>query len=201
MTTLLVGSKNKGKIAELTRLLTDVNVVGVEVLQDQSDVAETAFTYLGNARLKGQEYSRRAQGLADYVLADDSGLAVTALNGSPGVFSARYAGESCTYQDNINKLLAELEPLQHLADRDAKFWCCLTLWSVKEQKEVFYVEDLVEGSIAIAPKGESGFGYDPVFLYEDRTFGEMTAEEKDLVSHRGKALRRLIKRIKNELHL
>ena len=150
-----------------------------------SDVEETEPTLLGNARLKAQALAV-ATGTA--AIADDTGLEVDALGGAPGVYAARYAGEKASYADNVAKLLAALAGVG--GDRRARFRT-VAVASWPDGREVV-AEGAVEGAIATEARGEVGFGYDPVFIPgegDGRTFGEMTAEEKHRLSHRGRAFR------------
>lgn len=151
-----------------------------------ADVVEDAESFEGNARLKAVALVA-ATGLA--ALADDSGLEVDALDGAPGVHSARYAGDQATDGDNVAKLLAEMADRPDRGDRAARFRCAVVLrWP--DGREVL-TSGSVEGHLAAEPAGEGGFGYDPVFVPDDgdgRTFAEMTAEEKHAISHRGRAL-------------
>ena len=146
------------------------------------DVEETADTLEGNARLKAGAVS---EAVGEPAVADDTGLEVEALDGRPGVWAARYAGEGATYADNVAKLLAELEGV---AQRRARFRT-VALVSFPDGTEIV-AEGSVGGTIAAAPRGEGGFGYDPVFVPDEgdgRTFAEMTAEEKNVLSHRSRA--------------
>jgi XTP/dITP diphosphohydrolase len=148
---------------------------------------ETGRTFLENAVLKARYYARRAGFLT---VADDSGLSVDALDGGPGLYSARFGGEGATDDDRNRLLLEKLEgvPAQK---RGARFTCALAV--AREDGVLFEVEENVLGLIADEPRGPSGFGYDPVFYYPafGRTFGELSRAEKDGVSHRGKAFARL----------
>ncbi len=150
------------------------------------DVVEDADTLEGNARLKANAVAA-ATGMP--ALADDTGLEVDALGGAPGVYSARYAGEHATYADNVARLLSSLDGVPR-ARRTARFRAVMVVaWPVG--KEVV-ADGVCEGTIAETPRGEGGFGYDPVFVPVDgdgRTFAEMTGAEKDEVSHRGRAVR------------
>lgn len=147
---------------------------------------ETGQTFEANAILKAEHYSRH---LPELVFADDSGLAVDALNGAPGIYSARYAGEAATDAANNAKLLAALanEP-----NRTARFICAIAV--ARNGKVIATFEDQVEGQIITEPRGPNGFGYDPLFYFEPfgTTFGEATPAQKLLVSHRGKAMHRMI---------
>ena len=149
---------------------------------------ENAPTFAENAAGKALHYSRFQQGL---VFADDSGLVVSALGGAPGVHSARYAGAGATNAQRIEKLLDALRDKQG-AKRSAYFVCAIAL--AKDGRAMAIVTDRVDGQILEAPRGSGGFGYDPVFYFPalSKTFAELTAEEKNKQSHRGKAFRKLL---------
>ncbi len=188
---LVVASANPDKVAEIAAILEPAGVELEPRPASVPDVVEDADTLEGNARLK-------AVAIADAVgapaVADDTGLEVDALDGRPGVRSARYAGDDATYADNVAHLLSELERVgaSQLRDRRARFrTVALVRWP--DGTEVA-VDGAVEGHIALEPRGEGGFGYDPVFVPDEsggRTFAEMTAGEKHAVSHRGRAFRAL----------
>lgn len=187
--TLLLGSGNAKKLLELQSLLAGLPV-SLRSARDLElpDVIEDRPDFVGNAAKKATEYAR-ATGLL--TLADDSGLEVDALGGRPGVFSARYAGETDPERRdaaNNNKLLAELSG-RPTAERGARFVCVLALATPEGLQ--FTVEGRCEGRILEAPSGDGGFGYDPLFAPRgaDRSFAEHTAEEKAIHSHRGAALR------------
>lgn len=186
---VLIATHNLKKKAELQRILTPL---GIEVVTaddigiDLTDVEETGTTFEENSLLKAQSGCDES-GLP--CVADDSGLAVDYLGGAPGVYSARYAGEHGDDEKNNDKLLAELDGVP-LEKRTARFVSVVTCVFPDGKKIVARGE--CEGRIAFERSGNGGFGYDPLFLFEDgRSFGEFTAEEKDKVSHRGKALRLL----------
>jgi XTP/dITP diphosphohydrolase len=152
------------------------------------DVVEDADTYLGNARLKATAIATAAGAPA---LADDSGLEVDALDGAPGVHSARFSGPGATYATNVDRLLRDLDGVPDQR-RTARFRCVIVVqWPDGREVDV---EGVVEGRIAFDRVGAGGFGYDPVFIPDEgdgRTFGEMTRDEKHALSHRGRALRAL----------
>jgi XTP/dITP diphosphohydrolase len=185
-----MASANPDKVAEIAAVL--AQAVDVELLPrppEVPDVVEDGATLLDNARLKGQALAR-ATGLP--AVADDTGLEVDALDGAPGVYSARYAGEDVTYADNVAKLLRELaaQPEEGGA-RTARF-TTVALVSYPDGREV-WAEGTVEGTIAHRGRGRGGFGYDPVFVPSEgdgRTFAEM-GPDKHVVSHRGRAFRAL----------
>jgi XTP/dITP diphosphohydrolase len=187
---LLLGTRNPGKIYEIKLIIGDL---GLELysLQEFSGIEvpeENADTYAGNAILKAQFYARATRMLA---LADDSGLEVEALGGAPGVLSARYAGEHATDADRRTLLLSELAKTGS-QNRRARFMCAIAIVGVNG--EVLNVsEGVCEGAITFAPRGDSGFGYDPLFVPDgyDRTFGELSDEIKNRISHRARALTKL----------
>lgn len=186
---VLIATHNLKKKAELQRILTPL---GIEVVTaddigiNLTDVEETGTTFEENSLLKAQSGCDES-GLP--CVADDSGLAVDYLGGAPGVYSARYAGEHGDDEKNNDKLLRELDGVP-LEKRTARFVSVVTCVFPDGQK--IAVRGECEGKIAFERSGNGGFGYDPLFLFEDgRSFGEFTAEEKDKVSHRGKALRLL----------
>ena len=187
--TLVCASANPGKVAEIADLLTGV----VDLLPrplEVPDVVEDADTLVGNARLKAVALVA-ATGLP--AVADDTGLEVDALGGRPGVRSARYAGEHCSDADNRAKLLDELALAGGASGRSARFRTSVVVrWP--DGSEIV-ADGVCEGHITAAERGDRGFGYDPVFVPLDgdgRTFAEMTLDEKQAVSHRGRALRALL---------
>ena len=183
---LVLATANPDKARELAALLEGFEVALRPV--DLPDVEETADTLEGNARLKAAAVMEATGELA---VADDTGLEVDALDGRPGVRAARYAGPGATYADNVRKLLAELENVPS-ARRTARFRT-VAVAVFPDGREVV-AEGTVEGRIAESPRGEAGFGYDPLFVPDGgngRTFAEMSAAEKSTISHRGRALREL----------
>jgi XTP/dITP diphosphohydrolase len=184
---LIMATGNSGKIAEIRDLLKGFPIQ-IKCLADFGpipSVEENGKTFDENAYLKA---SFTAKILAIPALADDSGLMVEALGGAPGVHSARYAGENATDEQRIAKLLKEMRGVTH---RKAAFECVLSI-AVPSGPALTY-EARCEGLIAEQPAGQNGFGYDPIFFYPplNKTFGQMTLEEKSRVSHRGKALNEL----------
>lgn len=192
---LVLATANPHKTRELARVLGDV-LPDCELLprpHDVPEVIEDADTFLGNARLKAQAL---VDATGSAALADDSGLVVDRLGGAPGVHSSRYAGEGATDKDNVDKLLAELGSPSHSGGEGqrptARFVCVIVL--ITPQGDELVAEGSVEGIIAEAPRGRSGFGYDPVFVPLEgsgRTFAEMSEDAKNEISHRGRALRKL----------
>jgi XTP/dITP diphosphohydrolase len=186
---LVCASANPDKVMEIKSVLAPL---GIEVRprpDDVGEVVEDAPSLEGNARLKASAICE-ATGLP--ALADDTGLEVDALGGAPGVRSARYAGEDATYTDNVMKLLDALSDLPDPEDRLARFRT-VVLVCFPDGREVT-AAGWVDGAITLGPRGHNGFGYDPVFEPiegDGRTFGELTAEEKNGLSHRARALRAL----------
>jgi XTP/dITP diphosphohydrolase len=181
---LVLATANPDKAREIADALTGFELVPRPA--DVPDVEENADTLEGNARLKALVLCEATREAA---VADDTGLEVSALGGRPGVYSSRFAGEHATYADNVVKLLAELDGV---ADRRARFRT-VALVRFPDGREVA-AEGVVEGHVATEPRGDEGFGYDPVFVPDDgdgRTFAEMTLAEKQAVSHRGRAFRSL----------
>lgn len=190
---VLAATSNKGKLAELRAILSEfgVEVVSPADLSLDLEVEESGATFAENALIKARAY-REASGMA--VIADDSGLAVDALGGMPGVRTARYAGEGATDRENYEKLLAELAEVDEGA-RGAAFVCAAAFADL-EGRELVALGEL-RGRIAFAPRGEGGFGYDPIFELPStgRTLAETPAGEKNLISHRAVALAGLRERL------
>ncbi len=195
MKTIVLASGNAGKLRELTALLaplglelTPQNAFGLET------PPETGTTFVDNALLKARFASRHA-GLP--ALADDSGIEVDALGGRPGVYSARYAGEGATDSQNLQKLLEELRG-PATGRRTARYQCVIVLVRDADDPRPVIARGAWEGLIIDAPRGSGGFGYDPIFVPAgfEQTAAELTAQEKNAISHRGKALRALIEELK-----
>lgn len=184
----IIASNNPKKLKELERILNPLGINAVTAKQEGitlDEVEETGTTFAENAFLKAQAAFKKA-GLPS--VADDSGLSVDALDGRPGVYTARYGGENASDEDRYLKLLDELKEVP-AGKRNAHFTsaiCCIL-----SDGTVIEAEGICEGKIAFAPCGNGGFGYDPVFMYGDKSYAQLSAAEKDLVSHRGKALRKL----------
>ncbi|HEY9476724.1 MAG TPA: RdgB/HAM1 family non-canonical purine NTP pyrophosphatase [Mycobacteriales bacterium] len=191
---LVVATRNASKLAELRRMLRDgldVELLGLNDVEPYPEVPETGATFAENALAKAREAVRHT-GLP--AVADDSGLTVDALSGMPGVLSARWAGPGRSDQANLQLVLDQVADVPD-ERRGAAFVCAAALVTPDGVEEV--VEGRVEGTLLRAPRGENGFGYDPIFvpIGHTRTTAEMTAEEKDALSHRGRALRVLAPRI------
>ena len=185
----IIATHNKKKLVELERILAPL---GILVVTDKElgvvldEVEETGKTFQANASLKARAACRQT-GLP--AIADDSGLVVDALHGAPGVYSARYAGENATDAQRIEKLLCNMKDIPK-GERTARF--VSNVFCVFPDGREFSVEGTCEGTIAFAPDGDGGFGYDPVFIAAGgKSFARLTAEEKDSISHRGGALRAL----------
>ncbi len=175
---IVLATHNPNKVREISQLLP-----GWEVVAEDSAAEETADDFVGNARLKAQALAPRHPGA--WILADDSGLEVVALDGAPGVRSARYAGRDGDTPAN-NALL--LKNMSGIVDRRARFTCAVVLIDPKGEEHA--VEGHCPGRILESPAGAGGFGYDPLFVPDgyDKTFAELSADEKNAISHRGRAL-------------
>lgn len=197
MLQLLAATSNKHKIAEFQEMLSknglSVTIISPETIRDFPELVENGSTFEENACQKAVAASKYADMSA---FADDSGLEVKALNGAPGVFSARYAGDQATDADRIEKLLRELEGV---TDRTARFVCVIALAYRGDIVATFRGE--VTGRIADAPRGTEGFGYDPVFIPDgyEQTFAELGAAVKDGISHRANAFAKTVAFIGSEL--
>jgi XTP/dITP diphosphohydrolase len=187
-----VATKNEGKLVELRDLFAGSDWT-VETYPGYPDVDEGEASYAVNAALKAEALRARlaADGLAVAVLGDDSGLEVAALGGRPGVLSARYGGSEISWAARRALMLSEIAATG-AADRSARFVCALHF--IAATGEAIAVEADVDGHIAESERGEAGFSYDPLFIYPpaDRTFAELAAKEKNAVSHRGRAVDRLL---------
>lgn len=195
---VVLASSNKGKIEELNALFADLSIelipqskFGIE------DADETGLTFIENALIKAR-HATKLSGLP--AMADDSGIVVKALNGAPGVYSARYAGDHGNAQENIKKLLVDLKDVP-AENRDAAFHCTLAFITNENDPTPIVCEGEWPGSILFAPQGDQGFGYDPVFYVpsEDKSVAELSADIKNKMSHRGIALQALLKRLPEKL--
>lgn len=198
MNKLIVASNNQGKIREIKEILEDfqLEVFSLNDLNIDIDIIEDGDTFMDNAYKKAKEVYDVSEGYM--VLADDSGLMVDALNGAPGVFSARFAGEHGNDEKNNEKLLNMLKGKIE-EERKAKFVCALVL--IIDNNRKIRVQGDVNGYIIEEAIGKDGFGYDPLFYLPKfkKTFAEMTSNEKNSISHRGKALNYLKDKLKEEL--
>ena len=189
---IVIATHNMDKQKEMIFLLAnmDIEVLTMENFPHIGDIEETGTTLHENSLIKAREVYK-ITGLPS--LADDTGLEVDALNGDPGVYSARYSGENATYQENVNKLLTELKDVPTQL-RTARFRTVVTFVYLGVE---LYEEGVVEGVIASDVKGIKGFGYDPIFkpLDQKLTFAEMSKDKKNLISHRAKALEKMVQQL------
>lgn len=188
---VVLASSNAGKVREINQLLAQQEIQVVPQSQfDTPEAEETGLTFVENAILKARNAARHS-GLP--AIADDSGIEVDALQGAPGIYSARFAGPACDDQANNDKLLADLEGVAD-AERTARFQCVLVYLRHADDPTPIICQGTWEGRILHAPQGENGFGYDPLFLVPE--FGcssaELAPEQKNALSHRGQALRQLV---------
>ncbi|WP_226583519.1 XTP/dITP diphosphatase [Halobacillus litoralis] len=196
MKELLVATKNQGKVKEFREMFSSYGISVKSLLDFDSsiDIEETGETFEENAAIKAEAMMKE---LSLPVVADDSGLEVDALNGQPGVYSARYAGIEKDDEKNMQKLLKELEGTDG-PERTARFVCAVAV--ARPGKETFIERGTCEGKIAEAPKGTQGFGYDPLFIPEGstRTMAEHTSEEKNTISHRHHAIKKIEQWLKTQ---
>ncbi len=194
---IVLATRNRKKLDELQRILSDLEItlLSIQDFEDIEEVKENAVSFEENA-LKKARYASQKTGLP--AVADDSGLEVDALQGRPGVKSARYAGNHATDEENVKKLLTELKNVP-VDRRTARFVCYIALVFPDGKEYIF--SGIVNGRITEEPKGSYGFGYDPVFQPEgfEKTFAEMLPDEKDSISHRKKALEQF-KKLLSELY-
>ncbi len=197
---LIIASHNQGKVTEIRDLLEplDLELISAASL-NLPEPEETACTFAGNARLKA-EAATRATGFPAF--ADDSGLSVDALDGEPGIYSARWAGEGKDFSmamEKINSALSEVDSkLEFKASRSASFFCALALSWPDHKAEIF--EGSINGNLCWPPRGGNGFGYDPIFIPTgyDETFGELDQKLKHSISHRAKAFAKFLSYVQNE---
>lgn len=191
---LVLATHNSHKKTEMNTLLAPlgISIVGLDDFPQIGDIEETGTTLLENSLIKARSV-HQITGLPS--LADDTGLEVDALDGAPGVYSARFAGENPTYEDNVNKLLSKLEGVS-AEKRTARF---RTIIAFVDGRRELFAEGIIEGLITVEPCGYEGFGYDPIFLpeTESKTFSEMSQERKNQISHRGRALAKMQKKLNN----
>lgn len=182
---------NQNKVNEINRLIEDYTIISLDDIGITEEIEENGSTLIENALIKAQYVYEKA-GINCF--ADDTGLEVDGLNGAPGVFSARYAGEPANSENNIDKLLLDLAGIEN---RSARF---RTVIAFIEEGNTTYFEGIVEGEIIHERRGANGFGYDSVFLPKnfDRTFAEMDMTEKNNISHRGKAVNKLVNFLKSK---
>lgn len=187
---IVFATHNKDKLREIKEILEglEITVLCADDFPGFPETIEDGRTFAENALKKAREFSKNTNYPA---LADDSGICVDALDGAPGIFSARFAGEDCTYDDNNRKLLALLDGVPK-ENRKAHFICTSALVFPNEKE--FLTVGRLDGTIAFSPRGSNGFGYDPVFeLPNGKTLAELSPKEKNSISHRGIAFRKLAK--------
>jgi XTP/dITP diphosphohydrolase len=193
--TIVLATTNKKKVEEMKRMFAgyDLQFLTLASFPDCPEVVEDGKTFRANAIKKAHAVAKFTGCPA---IADDSGLEVTALDDAPGVFSARYAGEKATDSENVKKLLREMRSFTE-GGREARFVCCIAFATPEGKYKTF--TGYVRGIIGERQKGFNGFGYDPVFYPEghDKTFAEMTDQEKDCLSHRGRAMKKLYRYLKS----
>ena len=194
---IVLATHNHDKEIELQHSLRGlaVDICSLSEYPDIGEIQETGTTLLENSLLKAHTVHDRT-GLP--AIADDTGLEIDALDGAPGVYSARFAGLNATYEDNVNKLLSVMEDVSHDM-RSARF---RTVISFVDEIQELWTEGFIEGKITETPRGNMGFGYDPVFYVPrlDKTFAELSTDEKNKISHRGIALQKLRKILVNVLN-
>ena len=187
---IVIATHNSDKKKEMVVALCDlgVNILTLDNFPEIGEIEETGSTLLENSLIKARTVFAKT-GIP--AIADDTGLEVDALNGAPGIYSARYAGTNVTYEDNVRKLLTEMSSID-IKSRTARF---KTVISFSYKNKELWTEGVIEGSITGHPIGEKGFGYDPVFrvIETGKTFAEMTKKEKSEISHRGLALKKMSK--------
>jgi len=185
---IVLASNNKNKLREIRDILTPrgFEVLSLKDCNIDIDIAETGTTFEENATIK-------AKTIYDITklpcIADDSGLEVAYLNRAPGVYSHRYAGENATDHDRCMKILSELERVP-IDEREARFVCAICYINADGLAKT--VRGICEGYIGFEPRGENGFGYDPIFMYGSKSFAQLSAEEKNSISHRSNALKKLV---------
>lgn len=196
MKKFIAATKNKGKIKEISEILKDFpyEVLSMESMGIDIDIEETGSTFEENALIKANEISRIT---GEIVIADDSGLEVDFLNGAPGIYSARFAGENATDEEKNKKLLDMLKDVP-FDKRAARFVCVIAV--VFPDGNSFTVKGTCEGYISHEPKGTNGFGYDPIFYVPEyqMTTAQMVSEMKHMISHRGKALRLMVNELQKK---
>ena len=190
---VVIATHNRDKMKEIQGAISELGweVISLYDFPEISEIEENGKTLEENALIKAREVFKET-GLP--TISDDTGLEVDALDGAPGVYTARYAGEDCSYSDNVNKMLKEMSKVP-MPNRGAFF---KTVMVFKDENKELIVEGIVKGKISRESRGDDGFGYDPIFyvIEYDKTFAEMTMSEKNKISHRGNAINNLINSIK-----
>lgn len=196
---LVLATRNAKKLAELDRLLAsaglDVEILGSDAFSDLPEIEETGSTFAENSLIKARAVAAHTGLIA---IADDSGLCVDALDGQPGIYSARWAGPGATDESNLDLVLEQIRDVEP-AQRTAHFACAAAL--VLPSGEEYVVQGQVDGVLLTQRRGVAGFGYDPIFLPDgfDITTAEMTSDQKDAISHRGQAMRALVPLIQDHV--
>lgn len=193
METIILASNNKNKLKEISEKVKkfNFNVISQSEAGYDIEVEETGGTFEENAILKAKAIYKISN---MPVIADDSGLEIDSLNGEPGVYTGRYAGPEATSQDKIEKVLKLMKDVEE-NKRTARFKCVMCYIDKKGEQHIF--EGSCEGKITYEPCGTAGFDYDPIFLYDTRTFAQMSSEEKNKISHRGQAVNKLVEYLNN----
>jgi XTP/dITP diphosphohydrolase len=183
---IVIATNNQNKLKELKKIAPQYEWLSLKELGCDDEIKEDGNTFEENALIKAKFVAEKYNITC---IADDSGLCVDALNGAPGVYSARYSGEKATDEENNIKLLYEL---QNISNRNARFVCVICLYDINK-KEGLYFRGEIEGEILNENKGNMGFGYDPLFksIYHEKSFAEVSMEEKNKVSHRAIAIQKL----------
>lgn len=195
MKKLILATGNSGKVRELNAMLSGVYEVVSQKELGVNEVPETGLSFVENALIKARNASRKT-GLP--ALADDSGLVVDALNGAPGIYSARYAGEGASDEDNLQKLLSDLKRTDK-SNPQARFWCALAFVQHGDDPTPVIIQKGWEGEIIDEARGKGGFGYDPIFYLPSHgcTSAELSSKEKNKISHRGQALQAFLEQLKD----
>ena len=193
---IVIATHNPDKKKEIMIVLheLEVNLLSLDNFPEIGEIEETGSTLLENSLIKARTVFAKTGMPA---IADDTGLEVDALNGAPGIYSARYAGINVSYEENVRKLLSEMSSIE-MESRTARFRTVISYYSLNKE---LWTNGVIEGSITKNPIGEKGFGYDPVFrvLKTGKTFAEMTKQEKNKISHRGVALNKMCNMLKENL--
>lgn len=192
---IVLASNNNNKLREIKNMLLplEIEVISQREAGADFEVEETGKTFEENALLKAEAVYKKCKCA---VIADDSGLEVDYLNKAPGVYSHRYAGENADDHDRCNKIIKELDGVEE-NKRTARFVCAMQY--INEKGEIYTVREAVEGKIGYKETGTNGFGYDPIFMYNGRSFAEIPEEEKNKVSHRANALKKLVLKLRDEV--
>lgn len=195
MKKMVVATKNEGKLSEIRSILNEIPfcIIGMEEARIHLDIDESGMSFQENALIKAKALH---QIIGGYVMADDSGLCIDALGGEPGIYSARYFGENTSYSEKfaeIQRLMKDI-PFQ---DRTAKFVCAIVV--ICESGKIVIVEEKMDGIILDKEMGDGGFGYDPIFFLPEigKTTAQLSEKEKNMLSHRGKALRAMLAKLKD----